>query len=36
MFVPLVMISALGLAASAALALARRRLLAGFPEERDG
>ena len=34
MFVPLVMISALGLAASSGLALARRKLLRGFPEER--
>lgn len=35
MFVPLVTISALGLASSALLALARRKLLAGFPGE-DG
>ena len=33
MFVPLVAISLIGLALNAALALARRRLLAGFPEE---
>jgi NitT/TauT family transport system permease protein len=35
MFVPLVMISALGLVASAGLTIVRRRLLAGFPEERS-
>ena len=33
MFVPLVAISAIGLALNGLLALARRRLLAGFPEE---
>jgi NitT/TauT family transport system permease protein len=33
MFVPLIAISAIGLALNAALAWARRRLLAGFPQE---
>jgi NitT/TauT family transport system permease protein len=33
MFVPLIAISLVGLALNGALALVRRRLLAGFPEE---